>query len=110
MRSGRTLWDELAIHYQKGVDWVRVSRDQWHQLSGVIDAERHRAVTRKLAIQERDAIWWKDASLSYFETFSQRPIPAGVEKPQRTLAEYRSIDLLDDMARGNGNGTFDENH
>ena len=23
MRSGRTLWDELALHYQRGVYWVR---------------------------------------------------------------------------------------
>ncbi len=25
MRSGRTLWDELAWHYQHGVDWVRTA-------------------------------------------------------------------------------------
>jgi len=36
------------------------------------------------------------------------PLPAGVEKPQRTLADYKKIDLLDDVARGKG--TFDENH
>jgi hypothetical protein len=36
------------------------------------------------------------------------PLPPGVEKPQRTLEEYKKIDLLDDFARGIG--TFDENH
>jgi hypothetical protein len=46
--------------------------------------------------------------LSYFETFSKMPLPAGVEQPQKTLADYEKIDLLDDVARGNG--TFDENH
>ena len=60
------------------------------------------------SIQERDAVWWKDASLSYFQTFSKLPLPAGVEKPQRTLDEYKKIDLLDDFARGIG--SFDENH
>ena len=90
MRSGRTLWDELAIHYQRGVEWVRDARKQWDSLKGVIDAERHEAVAKKLAIQERDAIVWRDACLLYFQTFSKRPLPAGVEKPAKTLDEYKA--------------------
>jgi alpha-glucuronidase len=78
MRSGRTLWDELALHYQRGVDWVRAARKEWDALAGTIDAERHAAVKRKLEIQERDAIVWRDACLLYFQTFSKRPLPAGV--------------------------------
>ncbi|HEY0461774.1 MAG TPA: alpha-glucuronidase family glycosyl hydrolase [Pyrinomonadaceae bacterium] len=108
LRSGAALWDELARHYQRGVDWVRRARKDWDALKGFIDPERHAAVARKLAIQERDGVWWKDASLSYFQTFSKMPLPAGVEKPQRTLEEYKKIDLLDDFARGAG--SFDENH
>src|SRR5262249_6869460 len=94
MRSGRTLWDELALRYQRGVDWVRGARRQWDALSSAIDPERHTEVARRLAIQERDAAWWKDAVLLYFQTFSHRPLPEGVERPARTLAEYRSGDLL----------------
>jgi alpha-glucuronidase len=108
VKSGRTLWDAMAFDYQRGVDWVRQTRQKWDALKGVIDAERHAAVAKKLAIQERDAVWWKDASLSYFQTFSKMPLPKGVEKPQRTLDEYKKIDLLDDFARGIG--SFDENH
>jgi alpha-glucuronidase len=108
VKSGRTLWDEMAVRYQRGVDWVRQAGKDWNNLKGVIDPERHAAVAKKLAIQERDAVWWKDASLSYFQTFSKRPLPPGVEKPQRTLEEYKKIDLLDDFARGIG--SFDENH
>lgn len=108
MRSGRTLWDEMAFRYQSGVNWARATRKEWRALKGSIDAERHAAVGRKLAIQERDAVWWKDASLSYFATHSKMPLPAGVEKPLRTLEEYKRTDLLDDIARGKA--TFDENH
>jgi alpha-glucuronidase len=108
MRSGKTLWDELALHYQRGADWVRNARTEWKSLSRIVDAERFHAVDQKLAIQERDAVWWKDASLSYFGTFSGMPLPAGVEKPLRTLADYKKIDLLDNVARGKG--TFDEDH
>ena len=89
MKSGRTLWDEMALHYQSGVDWVRATRATWAGLSGVIDAERHAAVSKKLAIQERDAVWWRDACLLYFQTFAKRPLPSGVESPAKTLAEYK---------------------
>jgi alpha-glucuronidase len=103
MRSGRTLWDELALHYQRGVDWVRGARRQWDALAGAIDPERHADIARRLAIQERDAVWWKNAVLLYFQTFSHRPLPEGVERPARTLGEYRSRDLLrQDDARSKG--------
>ena len=32
-----------------------------------------------LAIQEREARWWRNACLLYFQTFSRRPLPAGLE-------------------------------
>jgi alpha-glucuronidase len=93
MKSGRTLWDELAWHYQRGVDWVRATRATWTSLAGAIDKERHEAVSKKLAIQERDAIWWRDACLLYFQTFAKRPLPAGVEPPAKTLSEYKAQSL-----------------
>jgi alpha-glucuronidase len=93
MRSGRILWDELALHYQRGVDWIRTTRKDWDALAGVIDPERHADVAKKLAIQERDAVWWRDAVLLYFQTFSKRPLPAGVDKPARTLEDYKAKSL-----------------
>ena len=94
MRSGRTLWDGLARRYQRGVNWARATRKEWPTLAGAVDLERHAAVAEKLAIQERDAVWWRDAVLLYFQTFSKRPLPPGVEKPQKTLAEYKATSLL----------------
>jgi alpha-glucuronidase len=90
MKSGRTLWDELAYSYQTGVEWVRATRRQWATLARAIDHERHAAIDQKLAIQERDAVWWRDASLVYFQTFSRRPLPVGVEPPAKTLEEYKA--------------------
>ena len=94
VHSGRTLWDELALHYQRGVDWVRAARKSWDALRSVIDADRHAEVAKKLAVQERDAIWWRDACLLYFQTFSKRPLPVGVEKPQKSLEEYKAKSLI----------------
>jgi alpha-glucuronidase len=93
MASGQTLWAEIALHYQRGVDWVRATRREWKTLKASIDSERYEAVAQKLEIQERDAIWWKDACLTYFQTFSQRPLPAGVEKPAKSLEEYKAKSL-----------------
>ncbi|HEV2863555.1 MAG TPA: alpha-glucuronidase family glycosyl hydrolase [Pyrinomonadaceae bacterium] len=93
MRSGRTMWVELASHYQRGVEWTRSARRQWESLRGAVDDERHADVARKLAIQERDAVWWRDACLLYFQTFSKRRLPAGVEPPRETLEEYKRTSL-----------------
>ena len=90
MKSGRTLWDELAMHYQAGVNWTRATRASWAELSKAIDPERHAAIAEKLAIQERDAVWWRDACLLYFQTFAKRPLPRGVEPAAKPLAEYKA--------------------
>ncbi len=93
MRSGRTMWDEMALHYQRGVEWVRAARKEWDGLANVIDKDRHDEVAKKLAIQERDAAWWRDAVLTYFQGISKLPLPKGVEKPEKTLEEYKAKSL-----------------
>jgi alpha-glucuronidase len=93
MKSGRILWDEMALQYQRGVEWVRHAQREWNALRPGIDRERHDDVSRKLAIQLRDAIHWRDSVLLYFQTFSKRPLPAGVEPPAKTLEEYKSKSL-----------------
>ena len=90
MKSGRTLWDELALRYQSGVDWARKTRVMWEGLANAIDPQRHAAIAKKLAIQERDAVWWRDACLLYFQTFAKRPLPSGVEPASRPLADYKA--------------------
>jgi alpha-glucuronidase len=64
-------------------------RRQWDALAGKIDAERHTHVKLLLAGQERDAINWRDACLLYFQTFSHRPLPTGVEPPAHDLDYYQ---------------------
>jgi len=44
-----------------------------------------------LAIQEKEAVWWRNACLLYFQTFSKMPIPAAYEKPDHNLAYYESL-------------------
>jgi alpha-glucuronidase len=93
MRSGTTLWDELCLHYQRGVDEVRVMQAEWDSLAGLIDAERYSHAKALFKRQEKDARDWRDGSLLYFQEFSKRPLPAGVEPPAHSLDYYKAIDV-----------------
>ena len=79
-----------------GADDVREIR----RLKGRIDDERHAQVATFLAIQEKEAQWWRDASIAYFQTFAQRPLPDGEAPPAHTLDYYESLEFP--FAPGNG--------
>jgi alpha-glucuronidase len=91
MQSGRTLWDELVIHYTHGVRTVSDMRRTWAGLADKVDAERYAQVSTFLAIQEHEAQWWRDASIAYFETFSHRPLPAGYVPAHHDLQYYEAL-------------------
>jgi alpha-glucuronidase len=91
LASGRTLWDELVIHYSQGVQKVTGMRSTWAGLAAFVDPERYAQVNAFLAIQEKEARWWRDASVAYFQTFSHRPLPAGYEPPEHELQYYEAL-------------------
>ena len=93
LKSGRSLWDELCYRYDRGVQQVRIYQRVWDAAEDVIDPEIFRDVQRKLRIQVRDAVWWKDACLLYFQTFSGEPIPADVERPIHELPLLQQVHL-----------------
>ncbi len=99
MKSGRTVWNELCYKYYTGVDSVRSFQNQWGRLEKYIDKERFSQVKQLLNIQVNDAIWWRNACLLYFQTFSKKPIPPNYEQPDKTLDYYKSIRIL--FAPGN---------
>lgn len=91
MRSGRTLWDELCYKYNDGVTGVRKMQATWNEFENAIDQERFEQVKMLLAIQEKEAVWWRNACLLYFQTFSGMSIPSGIEQPDHTLDYYKSL-------------------
>ena len=93
MKSGRTLWDEMCYTYDKGVNDVRGFQKIWDKAEPFIDAQRFAEVQSKLRIQAQDAVWWKDACLLYFQTFSKRPIPYDIERPVHNLEDLKKIKL-----------------
>ncbi len=91
MHSGRTLWDELCHRYANGVAFVHGMRRTWADLRPYLDHDRHAHIAALLVIQEKEARWWRDACLLYFQTFSQRPFPPDCEPPQGSLADFMGI-------------------
>jgi len=87
MKSGRTFWDELCHKYDEGVHEARHFLTVWDAMQPYVDSQRFDEVQRKLRIQARDAEWWRDACLLYFQTFSHRPIPQDMEHPVHNLDE-----------------------
>lgn len=79
MRSGDSLWNELCRHYDRGVKMARSYREIWAGMKPFVDRKRYESVAETLRIQERDAVWWRDACVGYFGSFSRRPLPPDVE-------------------------------
>jgi alpha-glucuronidase len=91
LASRRTLWEELVMHYTRGVSAVSAMRRTWSDLAGKVDPQRHGDVSAYLAIQEQEATWWRDASIAYFQSLSHRPLPPGYTPPQHSLQYYESL-------------------
>ena len=91
MKSGKTLWEEMCHRYYNGVESVRATQKTWETMHPFIDKQRFEQVKMLLVVQEHEAVWWRNACVLYFQTFSKMPIPAGLEQPDKTLAYYKGL-------------------
>jgi len=92
MKSGRTLWDDICYHYDKGVKQVREFQKIWDRVEPYVDSTRFKAVQRKLRSQATNAVFWKDACLLYFQQFSRMQIPYDIERPVNNLDDIMAND------------------
>ncbi|MGH1436414.1 MAG: alpha-glucuronidase family glycosyl hydrolase [Lewinella sp.] len=91
LATGRTLWEELCHTYYQGAAEVTTMKEAWMGLKDAIDAERFSQVVMHLEIQEKEAHWWRNACLLYFQSFSKKEIPAALDQPEHDLQYYKSI-------------------
>lgn len=91
MRSGRSLWEELVERYDGGVSKVVQMRRDWDALRPLVDASRHCEVAASLAQQEREARWWRDASVAYWQSLNRLPLPNGHALPEHPLDWYKAL-------------------
>ena len=88
--SGRSVWAEMVHDYDAGVGYIAGMRRQWDGLKTGVDAERWEKTATYLAVQEREARWWRDASLAYWMSVNGLPLPAGATAPAHDLAWYKA--------------------
>jgi alpha-glucuronidase len=100
MPSGRTLWEELVRRYDHGVAEVAAMEAEWQRVRPFVDARRYADVAQRLAQQHREAQWWRDACIAYFQHVSGLPLPAGVRAPAQTLEYYQSLSFPYAPGRG----------
>ncbi|WP_149274739.1 alpha-glucuronidase family glycosyl hydrolase [Pareuzebyella sediminis] len=91
LKNGHMLWDGLALKYQEGVDQVKDMIHTWEASKNYITTQQYTEVRMLLEIQLKEAKWWRDACLAYFQTFSGKELPLGVEKPEHSLEYYKSL-------------------
>lgn len=91
MKSGRTLWEELCYQYYTGAEKVKQMQQTWKGLQSFVDKDRFEQVRQLLAVQYEEAVWWRNACLLYFQTFSKKPIPAVYEHPDKPLEYYKKL-------------------
>lgn len=107
MSSGNTIWDELCLHYDRGISEVEQYRKTWDGLRPYVSEPIFNEVKKKLEIQKNDAEWWRDACIGYFQTFSGRPLPQGVRPLNIPIDSLRTKSMLSDRY---GMPTHDENN
>ncbi|REG99628.1 alpha-glucuronidase family glycosyl hydrolase [Flavobacterium aquicola] len=91
LKDGHTLWDGMALKYQQGVNQVAAMQKTWNASEKYVDSERFKEVQMLLNIQYKEAKWWRDACLLYFQQFSGKELPIGVEKPSQSLEYFESL-------------------
>ncbi|MGY3091308.1 alpha-glucuronidase [Hymenobacter sp. UYAg731] len=91
LSSGRNLWNELCTRYYTGADSVTWLQQRWARVQPAVDAAVFAEVAARLQIQRREALWWRDACVLYFQTLAKQPIPAPFAPPARTLADVKNL-------------------
>lgn len=85
MKSGRTLWEEMCVSYDRGLKKASGYRAVWASVRKYVNPQMWQEVADKLEIQYQDAVLWRDACVQYFQTFSGMEIPECVEQPVTPL-------------------------
>ncbi|MBA4849997.1 alpha-glucuronidase family glycosyl hydrolase [Emticicia sp. BO119] len=91
LSTGRTLWEELCVRYYDGVEQVKKMQVAWESMKSEIDKETFENVEGRLKIQKKEALWWRDACVLYFNTYSKMLIPSPLVPPTRTLDEVKKL-------------------
>jgi len=100
LQDGATVWETMVDHYDRGVAQVSGFQSRWQELRGQIDPERFEQVAAFLAIQHREAKWWRDASIAYWQSVNGLPLPEGHAPPEHDLDYYKNLSFPNAPGQG----------
>lgn len=92
MRNGLSLWDNLCYTYDRGVAQADKFVDTW-KAAAYIDSKVHARQLKRFERQAKDARWWRDACLLYFQQYSGMPLPPDSPAPTHTLDDLMRYHL-----------------
>lgn len=93
MSDGHTLWEKLCYTFEEGIQEARGFIKTWEKAGKYVDSYRYQCIYDRLVRQAKDAIWWRDATMLYFQQYSGMEIPSDCTQPQHTLDELRRFRL-----------------
>lgn len=100
LQSGNILWNTLCDKYESGIKSAEGFVSVWNQMKKYVDSERYEFQLKFFERQAKDAWWWRDACLLYFQQFSHLPFPVGSPQPRHSLDELRKFRLrMDNYTR-----------
>ena len=93
MKNGETLWEAMCHTYDKGVREAETFCTIWFSAGKYIDTQRFEAQYKLFDRQAKDAWWWRDACLLYFQQFSGMQFPLDCPQPRHDLDDLMKYRL-----------------
>lgn len=85
MSNGLSLWDNLCYSYDRGVRQAHDFVTTWMAVKPYVKEDIYQRQLTRFQRQAKDAQWWRDACLLYFQTFANRPLPPDCPAPVHQL-------------------------
>ncbi len=100
MHNGETLWDALCHTYDQGVREAEAFARIWKEMKPYIHEQPYAEQLACFERQAKDAWWWRDACLLYFQKFSKMPFPIDCPAPRHHLDDLMNFRLhMDNCSR-----------
>lgn len=93
MKNGKTLWVNLCHNYDQGVREAQSFVKTWKKQKKYVDPKIYQEQLWRFERQAKDAQWWRDACVLYFQQFSKMPLPKGSPKAKHSLETLMNYHL-----------------
>lgn len=97
MHNGETMWDALCHTYDQGVREAEAFARIWREMKPYISKTQYEEQLECFDRQAKDAWWWRDACLLYFQQFSKMPFPIDSPAPRHRLDDLMKYKLHMDI-------------